>query len=341
MGTDETSAFDATADYDQTLLDYYQEVFDIWVADPFKILWDDYRGRFGLSILFLYLLAGTVGTVVVPEPSVNQADRLLQPFQDPNHLLGSDGLGQDLLALMVHATPAMFKMMFSGVLFGSVSGVTLGMIAGYKGGVVDKVIMTYADVLASLPGIPLLIIITAILQPTNPYVIGMIVNIQGMAGIARGMRSQVLPLVQKEHIEAAVAQGQPLSSIMVKEILPNLLPLIFIGLLGGAVGIVNASVGLYFLGILPFSTRNWGVTLNYAFERAGALYSADVAHWLLVPLLTITLLNLGLTLLAQAFDQVFNPRVRARHRGRKAKAAAERGEATDHDTDAMDGQLQT
>jgi peptide/nickel transport system permease protein len=83
--------------------------------------------------------------------------------------------------------------------------------------------------------------------------------------------------------------------------------------------VISASVGLYFLGVLPFSTLNWGVTLNSAFESSGALYSTQAIHWLLVPLVTIVGLTLGLTLLAQAFDQVFNPRVRARHRRHGAK----------------------
>ena len=340
MGTDEPSPFNVTADYDQNLVDRYQQVFDKWVGAPAKVLWDDYRGRFGIIIIVLYVLMGTVGPIVVPEPAANQGARLTPAFQDPNHILGTDGLGQDLLSLMVHSTPAMFKMIVSGAVAGSFIGVFLGMIAGYKGGLVDKVIMTWGDTLASIPGLPLLIVLAAIIEPRNPFLVGIILNIQGLAGASRGIRAQVMPLAEKEHVEAARAQGQPLSNLMFKEILPHLLPLIFIGLLGGAVGIIGASVGLYFLGILPFTNQNWGVVLNYAYQSSGAMYSLKAAHWLLVPLCTIVLLNLGLTLLAQAFDQVFNPRVRARHRGRKAKAEAQEEEAEDYDSELMGGQLQ-
>lgn len=337
----ESTVFDVTADYEQSTLDYYQGRLDKWVVEPFKILWDDYRGRFGIIVVSFYILMGTIGPVIVPAPETNQAPRLIQPFQNPNYILGTDGLGQDLFGLMVHATPDMLKMILSGAIAGSFTGVILGIIAGYKGGWVDKAIMTWGDTIASIPGLPLLILLAAIIEPKNPFVIGIILNITGIAGASRGIRAQVLPLAEKEHVEAARAQGQSLSSLIVKEFLPHLLPLIFMGLLGGAVGIITASVGLYFLGILPFTTQNWGVVLNFAYQESGAMYNPRARHWLLVPLATLVLLNIALTMLAQSFDQVFNPRVRARHRGRQVEASeAEEDDSTDYDSELMGGQMQ-
>ena len=332
MGTDESSVFDATADYEQTRMDYYEVVFDRWLAAPAKILWDDYRGRFGLIIVSLYVLAAVVGVYLVPEPHLHQGGRLVSPLETLAHPLGTDGLGQDLLGLMVHATPDMLKMIISGAIFGNILGVTVGLISGYKGGTIDKVLMTMTDTLMSIPGIPLLIVLAAILQPTNPFLIGIILNIQGWTGQARSLRSQVLPLAEIEHLEAARAQGQSESNLLVKEILPHLLPLIFIGFLGGAVGIITASVGLYFLGILPFTTMNWGIVLNQAYQDTAAMYSLGAAHWLAVPLLTIVLLNVALVMLAQAFDQVFNPRVRSRHLAERAEREVTMMETEDEDT---------
>lgn len=317
MPSDSPSSFTAEADYDESLLDHYLFVFDRWVASPFRILWDDYRGRTGLIILSFYILLGTIGTVLVPETSNGQGPIMLEPFADSRYPLGTDGLGQDLLALMVHATPAMFKMMIAGALFGNLLGVTLGMLAGYLGGNVDKTIMTITDSIGSIPGLPLILILAAIIEPTNPFLVGIIVNIQGWAGGARGIRSQVLPVRKNEYVEAAEALGEPTSNVLVKDILPNLLPLIFIGFMTGMTQVIVASVGLYFLGVLPFTTENWGVVLNYAYQESGAMYTMDAVHWLLVPTVTIVGLTFSLTMLAQAFDQVFNPRVRARHRSRE------------------------
>jgi peptide/nickel transport system permease protein len=331
------SVFASKADYQQTKLDHFQEQLDRWVVAPFRILMDDYRGRVGIFIVTVYLLMGTIGPMFVPVPTSNMGPRLIQPFENPNFILGTDAQGRGLLALMVHATPSMLKMMIAGALFGNFMGTTLGIIAGYKGGTVDKAIMTVSDTMGSIPGLPLLLIIVAIVEPRNPFVVGIVLNIQGLFGASRGLRAQVLPLVDEEHVEASRAMGKSTSGILVTEILPHLLPYIFIGFLGGMTGIISASVGLYFLGVLPFTTLNWGVVLNSAYQSAGALYTPEAAHWLIVPLVTITGLTFGLTMLAQAFDQVFNPRVRSRHLGRKQAGE----DAGDDEVDVQAAQEQT
>ncbi|MFW6435836.1 MAG: ABC transporter permease, partial [Halovenus sp.] len=71
---------------------------------------------------------------------------------------------------------------------------------------------------------------------------------------------------------------------------------------------------LYFIGVLPYTGQNWGVTLNNAYGR-GALYSPDLSHWLLVPMVFIVGLSFGLILLGQGMDRIFNPRVRTRLKG--------------------------
>jgi peptide/nickel transport system permease protein len=325
----EQSAFETKSEYQQSPLEQLEEQFDKWIGGPVKILWSDYRGKVGLFIIALYLLIGTVGVLTIATPS-KTGPFLQGPFESMRYPLGTDGLGQGLLSLMVHSTPNMLKMIIAGAIFGNILGVTMGLVAGYLGGTIDKVLMTFADTIASIPGLPLLVIIAAIIEPKNPFLVGIVVNITGWAGQARGIRSQVLPLIDEEYVEAARSIGSPDSRIMVREILPNLLPLIFIGFLGGAVGIISKSVGLYFLGLLPFTTTsNWGVILNYAYERGGALYTVEGAHWIIVPMFFIVGLSFGLTLLAQAFDQVFNPRVRARHEsGRRGEEASTEPGAT-------------
>lgn len=322
MATDEPtddspdeSPLRATSEYDATPLEVYQHGIDNWVVGPLKILWSDYRGKLGLTIVLLYVLMGTVGVVVWPKPGVGPP-YLQGAFESLAHPLGTTQNGNDLLGLMIHATPRMFKMIIAGSIVGNLIGVTVGLVSGYSGGLLDKTLMTLTDTFGSIPGLPLLLILTALIQPQNAYLIGIILNLQGWTGLARALRSQVLPLRNKEYVEASKTMGQPTSNVFLKGILPELLPYIMIGFMGGATGIVQASVGLYFLGILPINHLNWGVTLNGA-RTAGGLLTLDAAHWLLVPLVTLTLLTFGLTLLAQAFDQVFNPRVRARHLGRK------------------------
>jgi peptide/nickel transport system permease protein len=323
LDIDDDSPFRANAEFDATFADQFEEVADAWVISPMKIIWSDIRGRFGLLIIISYLLMGTVGVAFWPTPQMGSAPRLVAPLESLRYPLGTDGFGQDMLALMIHATPAMLKMIVAGAIFGGVMGIVVGMVAGYMGGTVDKVLMTITDTLGSIPGLPLLLILVALIQPSNPWLIGIILNIQGWAGGSRGIRGQTLAIRKKEYVEAARTMGEPTSKVLYKEILPELMPMIMIGFLGGATSIINASVGLYFLGILPYSNQHWGVVLSQAYKQAGALYSLEAAHWLLVPLLTITMLNFGFVLLSQSLDQVFNPRVRARHEARKQRPEEE------------------
>ncbi len=90
------------------------------------------------------------------------------------------------------------------------------------------------------------------------------------------------------------------------------MPYIVVNMANAARRIIFAAVALYFLGVLPFSDANWGVMLDNAYN-SGALYRTDALHWLLVPMIAISGIAMGLILLAQSLDQVFNPRIRARH----------------------------
>jgi peptide/nickel transport system permease protein len=97
------------------------------------------------------------------------------------------------------------------------------------------------------------------------------------------------------------------------DVLPNIMPYVTINFAKSARSVIFSSVGLYFLGVLPFSTANWGVMMNQAYGQGGALYSWNSAHWLLFPMGAVILLSFGFILFAQGTDRLFNPRVRARH----------------------------
>jgi len=282
------------------------------VAVPSRVIADDPRAILGLAILSLYILMGTFGVLVVPPPETNQAPRLSPPFQNINYVLGTDALGQDLFALIVHATPPMLKMILAGSVFSTSLAVVVGTVSGYKRGFIDRVLMAVNDVVMTIPGLPLIIIIAAIYEPENPYVIGFLLSINAWAGLARAIRSQVLSLRQESYVEASRIMGLSTPFIIREDILPNIMPYVLISFMRSARNVIFASVGLYFLGVLPFTTLNWGVMINLAY-RHGALTTLSTIHWVFIPMVVISLLSLGLILFAQGTDRLFNPRVRTRH----------------------------
>jgi peptide/nickel transport system permease protein len=111
-------------------------------------------------------------------------------------------------------------------------------------------------------------------------------------------------------------------TILRRDVISNLMPYISINFANGARRIIFESVALYFLGILPFTTLNWGVMMNEAYHNAD-LTNLDQIHWLLVPMITISVVSLGFILLAQGLDRIFNVRLRARHESTTADAEAQ------------------
>ncbi|MFC7137945.1 ABC transporter permease [Halobaculum litoreum] len=302
------SDFERVAGVSLTSGERRRQWFEEKVLAPARIVWDDWRARTGALVVTAYLLMGTLGLLVVPEPSPNQGPLLVGAFRTLEFPLGTTSSGTSILSQVVHATPSMLLMLASGAVFSVGLGTAVGTVAGYKGGRTDSALMTFSGVAMTIPGLPLTIVLAAVLQiEGHPVVIGVLITINAWAGLARAIRSQVLTLRDAEYVEASRIMGMDTSTIIGGDIIPNLMPYISMNFVRQARAVIFGSVALYFLGVLPVRGVNWGVMMNAAVNRAGATSSAAAFHWLLVPMLTIILLALGLTLLAQGTDRVFNP----------------------------------
>lgn len=312
------SPFEVVSQYEETRNEKLTKVFDTYVRAPVSIVRHDIRAQLGFTIVIFYILMGTVGTWVVEPTQVTEGPALAQPFETWEYPLGTDDMGRDLFSQTVYSTQTILKMITAGALFTVTLGTLVGAIAGYKGGVVDTVLSSITDVFINIPGLPLVMVLGLMLPiGTNPYLIGVLLSVASWGGLARAIRSQVLTLRNESFTEAARAMGISTYEIVFKDILPHLMPYVVINMTNAARRVIFAAVGLYYLGVLPFdtSTLNWGNTLNMAY-RGGAHYRPDALHWFLVPMIAIVTLSVGLILLGQSLDRVFNPRVRARHEKR-------------------------
>ncbi|MCU4800050.1 ABC transporter permease [Halobacteria archaeon HArc-gm2] len=287
--------------------------FDSYVRTPFRIAWNDWRTRIGGIGILIYLLMGTVGVIIVPAPTLNEGPRYLQPFQDWTIPFGTDNLGRGIFKQLIHSTPAMLKMALAGLVFAVGVAILFGMIAGYKGGVIDTVLMTITDIFFVIPGLPLIIVLSAIFTPRDPFIVGAILSISVWPRLARELRSQVLSLRTEDYVEASRSMGLSTPTIIGQELMPKLAPYILIRGSGSAVRIIRDSVALYFLGILPFSTTNWGIMMQFAYSQGNAISTPSHLYWLVVPLVALAGMGFSLILFSQGLDRVFNPRLRARN----------------------------
>ncbi|WP_247004503.1 ABC transporter permease [Halosolutus gelatinilyticus] len=307
-----SNPFETVSDVEISRKEYYRTVLDTNVLAPLRILLNDPRGLFGFSTIVFFILVGTVG-VWLTNPPDGTGGVLLSPFQNMEYPLGTDRYGNDLMLGLIHATPFMLLMIAGGALYNISVATIVGTFAGYKGGRIDEILMMICDAIIAVPGLPLVIVIAVIFEPTNPFVVGIVITLPRWAGLARALRSEVLSVRQESYIEASRTMGIPTRTILRHEIVPNLMPYIMINLVNAARGVIFASVGLYFLGILSVSTQNWGVMMNLAYTAAGSLYTWQSAHWLILPMICVVWLSFGLIMFGQAADKVFNPRLRARH----------------------------
>jgi peptide/nickel transport system permease protein len=250
------------------------------------------------------------------------------PFTTLAAPLGTTNLGEDLLGVIIHATDDVLMMIAAGGVWATGVALLLGVLAGYKGGGVDRFLSSFMDVAMSIPGLPLIIVLSVVFNPKSPILIGVLITINYWAGLGRAIRSQVLTLRDESYVEASRTMGISTSRIMFKDIIPNLMPYVLINFVNAARYVIFASVGLYFIGVLPSDVQNWGITLQKAYSQ-GALIAPSLLHWLVFPLLAILFLSLSLILLAQGLDKVFNPRVRTRMAGES--------ESTVEDDDSVSG----
>lgn len=170
--------------------------------------------------------------------------------------------------------------------------------------------MRITDFILTIPGFPLLVVLSTVWNFGQPIAMGFVLGITGWGGLARAVRSQTLSLRERGFIEAARTLGLSPMHILFKEILPNVGSYIAMNLLLAITGSIYAEVGLFFLGVVPFQVNNWGVMLNLAVFSAGAMSSTQALPYLLSPLIALLVLTLGVVLFLDAVDELFNPRLK-------------------------------
>ena len=259
-----------------------------------------------LSLLALFVIVGnfTVDTELARPLSV----RALQP-PSWEHLFGTDRQGRDLLAVMVAGTPLTLKIGFVAGFIGVGVGTVLAFTAGYYRGTVDAMIRGVADVGLTVPGLLVLILI-AVSVRGGLTVNEMAIIVASLAWLnpTRTIRSQVLTLRERGYVEVARLNGMSGPAIILREMLPNLLPYLAATLVNAVSAAILASVGLEVLGLGPVESPTLGMTLYWINFNAAILNGWW--WWWLAPTVIILIVFLGLFFLTVGLDEVANPRLR-------------------------------
>jgi len=218
-------------------------------------------------------------------------------WQPPSfeHLLGTDSYGQDVLSQLIYGTRTSFLV---GILAGGLAtifGVTVGLLAGYKGGWLGELLMRFVDLFNIIPAIVLLIILASFLPTVSVGATILIIGMISWLGMARVIRSQAMSERGGGYVEAARMVGMSDMEIMFREIMPNLVPIILANLVLLATGAVLAEAGLTFLGLGDPLSVSWGQILSLANANNAIMYGAW--WWIVPPGLAIAFLCFGFILI--------------------------------------------
>jgi peptide/nickel transport system permease protein len=263
----------------------------------------------GAAIVALFAALAVVGPWLYPDRLPRDPARPYAPVSW-EHPLSTDFEGVDGLAQLVVGTRNVLTVALVAGLVTVVLGTGFGLLAGYRRGRTDSWLMRVADVVLTVPHFPLLLVLTTVYNFGQPLQMGLVLGVIGWGPLARAVRSQTLSLRERGFVEAARGLGLSTRHVVLRELLPNIAPYVAMNLLLALTGFVYAQVGLFFLGVLPLNTSNWGVMLNLAVYQGGALVASNALPYLLAPLGAILLLTLGIVLVVDALDEIFNPRLR-------------------------------
>ncbi len=263
----------------------------------------------GIGMLLILLLFCGVGALVY---DLSRASPLSVPPAMPpsaDYPFGSDNQGRDLFAVMVAGTPLTLRIGLVAGFLGLLIGTVLAFIAAYYGGLVDTIIRGIVDIGLTVPSLLVLIII-AIAVRGNLSVDQMALVVASLAWLypARTIRAQVLTMRERAYVQVARLNGESGPEIIVKELLPNLLPYLLASLVGATAAAILASIGLEALGLGPMEAPTIGMTLYWVIYYSALLLG--MWWWFVPPIVIIVVLFMGLFNLSAGLDEIANPRLR-------------------------------
>ena len=298
------------------------ETLPVAVAPQRASLWRDALRRFrrhrlamiGTTVLLVMVVAVVAGPLAWRLP-VNEID-FKQKLKGPtwSHPLGTDDLGQDLLARMLYGGRISLAVGVAAMLIAISLGTAIGAASGYMGGAVDHTLMRLTDLFLSIPALPLLLLIVYLFRDALKKAVGpeagvfvlIVVVIGGLRWmpVARLVRAQFLSLREKEFVEAARGLGAPPLRQVVRHILPNAMaPVIVAGSLDVAAAIIAEST-LSFLGLgFPPDIPTWGRLL---FDAKDTLDFAP--HWAIFPGTAIFLTVFSINYIGDGLRDALDPR---------------------------------
>ena len=278
----------------------YQQLFNFDADEPTRIIFADedgnvLKGRYKVKMSIFFFDDGEV------------IDSKFIVGGKVYGLFGTDELRRDLTIGIVWGAPLALFIGIAVAVLAVAIGLIYGVIAGYRGGNTDEVMMRANDIVYALPALPLLILLAVFVGKSIFLMVGYLI-IFSWVGIAKVSRSMALQIKNMQYVEAAELIGQSNIKIIFKHIIPQLLPYTFASIAISVPGAIITEAGLSFLGLGDPTLPTWGQILHDA-----NIYGASARGlwwWIIPPGAMIALTGLAFVLIGNALDAIVNPRMR-------------------------------
>jgi peptide/nickel transport system permease protein len=276
-------------------------------------LFRDYRFCFSFGVLVIIVILAILSFFSPYDPTLwNVVPKDTKP--SAQHLLGTDSNGQDIFW---QATFAVRNSLIISLIAGLVSrviAILVGMVAGYKGGSPDRVMMFLSDSLLVIPLFLIMVMLAMLVrQHMNLVVLGLLLSFFGWAWDARTIRSMILSLREREFTKTAVLSGSGTIKLVLNEYMPFTMPLIFSTLINNISWAIGLEITLAFLGLVNLNIPTLGTMLNWALFYQSILLGRW--WWVLTPVVLSVFLFIALYWLSVSISEYLDPRTRIQRVG--------------------------
>ena len=276
----------------------------------------------GLSIIGVFVILAIFAPLIARFDPHEQDWTALRQAPNARHWLGTTHLGEDIFSQLAYGTRSVLIVGFSTAFIAVAISVVIGVSSGYITGWKSELLSAITNVFLVIPGLPLIMAITAHLENPGLMVVSGVLAFTGWAWGARVLRALTMSLKNRDFIQAAKANGEPLWRIISVEMLPNLIAIIASSFVATVTAAVLGLTTLAFIGIIPVTTLNWGTILFFA-QSAGAF--PDMWWWYVPAGVAIALLGTALSLINFGIDEYVNPRLRSS--GERSRAQRKKNRA--------------